>query len=255
MTTTGAHAWVADLYDDYVTTTVDVPFFLDELRGVDGPVLELMCGTGRLSIPLADAGARLTCVDLSGPMLARLRAKLRERDLRADVFEMDVAELALPERDYALALLPFQSFAELPTAEAQRRALAAVAAHLRPGGRFICTLHNPPVRRRAITGGPRLIGTFPLAGRRQELLLWSVERTGADAAAVQGTQLYDLYDEDGRLQESRKLDIVFRLVERAEFAALATAAGFEVVDLYGDYGRAPFDDERSPFMIWVLRRA
>jgi 2-polyprenyl-3-methyl-5-hydroxy-6-metoxy-1,4-benzoquinol methylase len=68
VSTTGAQAWIADLYDVYVTTTVDVPFFLEELKTTSGPVLELMAGTGRLSLPLAEAGARLTCVDISGLM-------------------------------------------------------------------------------------------------------------------------------------------------------------------------------------------
>lgn len=115
MTTTGAQAWVADLYDAYVTTTVDIPFFVAQARAASGPVLELMAGTGRVALPLAAAGVALTCVDLSAPMLARLRAKLASRGLTAATYQMDVRELALPARDFALAILPFQSFAELLT--------------------------------------------------------------------------------------------------------------------------------------------
>ncbi|HSN68315.1 MAG TPA: class I SAM-dependent methyltransferase, partial [Thermoanaerobaculia bacterium] len=53
---------VAALYDAYITTDFDVAFFADEVRRSRGPVLELMSGTGRLSIPLIEAGAELTCV-------------------------------------------------------------------------------------------------------------------------------------------------------------------------------------------------
>jgi hypothetical protein len=151
-------------------------------------------------------------------------------------------------------MLPFQSFAELPTPEAQRSALAAVAAHLRTGGRFIGTLHNPPVRSRTIDGPLRLLGTFPLADRDATLLLWSVQQRAPDSPIVQAAQLYELYDADGRLAEKRWLDVRFRLVERAEFQALAEAAGFRVTALYGDYERAPYQPETSPFMIWVLER-
>ena len=255
MTTTAARAWIADLYDAYVTTAIDIPFFVAEAREASGPVLELMAGTGRVSLPLAGAGVRLTCVDLSGPMLARLRAKLAAKGLTAVTVEADVRRLALPERDFALAILPFQSFAELLAPEDQGAALAAIAAHLTVGGRFICTLHNPRVRRRTIDGQLRLLGTFPLADRAATLLLWSLQRHVPDEPAlVQAVQLYEVYDADGRLEEKRWLDARFRLVERAEFETVAPAAGFRVAALYGDYDRAPFQDEVSPFMIWVLER-
>ena len=101
MSTTGAQAWIAGLYDIYVTTTIDVPFFQEELKKTPGPVLELMVGTGRLSLPLAEAGARLTCVDVSGPMLARLRTKLVDRGLEADLVEADICQMTLPERTWS----------------------------------------------------------------------------------------------------------------------------------------------------------
>jgi ubiquinone/menaquinone biosynthesis C-methylase UbiE len=74
--------WVAGLYDTYVTTTFDLPFFLREATATGGNVLELMCGTGRVSVPLAEAGVHLTCVDGSAEMLARLREKLAAKGLR-----------------------------------------------------------------------------------------------------------------------------------------------------------------------------
>jgi SAM-dependent methyltransferase len=254
MTTTGAQAWVADLYDAYVTTANDVPFFVDEAQRTQGPVLELMAGTGRISLPLAEAGVRLTCVDLSGPMLARLRSKLAVRQLSVTTYEMDVSRLALAERGFALVLLPFQSFGELLTRDNQQAALGAVAAHLAPGGRFICTLHNPSVRRRTIDGQLRLLGTVPLPDRDATLLLWSLQQLTSDASEVRAAQLYELYDGDGRLEDKRWLDVRFRLVERPEFKAMAEAAGFRVVALYGDYDRTHFDDENSPYMIWMLER-
>ena len=254
MSTTGAQAWIADLYDVYVTTTVDVPFFLEELKTTSGPVLELMAGTGRLSLPLAEAGARLTCVDISGPMLTRLRAKLADRGLEAEVVEADVSQLVLPGRSYGLALLPFQSFGELVTVEAQQAALDCVAAHLQPGGRFVCTMHNPSVRRTTIDGQLRLLGTFTLPERKGTLLLWSLQQFLPGTALVRASQFYEQYDPEGQLKEKHWLDVRFSLVERGEFQTLAETAGFRVAALYGSYDRSPFQDEASPFMIWSLER-
>lgn len=254
MTTTAARAWVADLYDAYVTTTADIPFFVSEARAAGGPVLELMAGTGRVSVPLAEEGVRLTCVDLSGPMLARLQAKLTARGLAADTYQMDVRSLNLPARDFALALLPFQSFAELLTPGDQRAALSAIAAHLTPGGRFVCTLHNPAVRRASIDGQLRLLGAVPLPNRAATLMLWSMQQADPGSSVVRAAQFYEIYDADGRLDEKRWLDVRFCLIERAEFEEMAADAGFRVVALYGDYDRAPFAERRSPYLIWVLER-
>jgi hypothetical protein len=121
VSTTGAQAWIAGFYDVYVTTTIDVPFFQEELKKTPSPVLELMAGTGRLSLPLAEAGARLTCVDVSGPMLARLRTKLVDQGLEADLVEADICRMTLPERSYGLALLPFQSASWSRSRPSERR--------------------------------------------------------------------------------------------------------------------------------------
>ncbi|RIK74376.1 hypothetical protein DCC62_15450 [candidate division KSB1 bacterium] len=56
---------IAEIYDVYVTANYDIPFFLSEIKPVQGPILELMAGTGRLSLPLIESGAKLTCVDSS----------------------------------------------------------------------------------------------------------------------------------------------------------------------------------------------
>lgn len=54
---------VADIYDFYVKVDFDIPFFLNETEKHDEEILELMCGTGRVSIPLLQSGRKMTCVD------------------------------------------------------------------------------------------------------------------------------------------------------------------------------------------------
>ncbi|MBE3132115.1 MAG: class I SAM-dependent methyltransferase, partial [Acidobacteria bacterium] len=55
----------------------DVPFWTRLARRAGGPVLELGCGTGRVLMPVAATGVRLVGVDLSAPMLARARRRMR----------------------------------------------------------------------------------------------------------------------------------------------------------------------------------
>ena len=241
---------VASLYDAYVTVTFDVPFFLAEAKAAPGPVLELMAGTGRVSLPLVEAKVPLTCVDASGEMLSRLRGKLLARGLSATVVQADVRTLDLRQM-YDLAILPFNSFSELAEPSDQELALACVHRHLHTGARFICTLHNPSVRRKSVDGQPRLVGRYSLG--EGSLLLWSTSRYSADGV-VEGVQVYEEYDSEGVLRRQRMLDMRFALIERQDFEQRAIDAGFHVTELYGDYDRSPFLPDISPYMIWILQR-
>ena len=89
-----------------------------------------MAGTGRVSLPLREAGIDLTCVDNSLEMLAILQRKLAQKGLTAPAFVQDVCALSLPKQ-YALIFIPFHSFAELLTVEEQQRTLG-VSRHIWP---------------------------------------------------------------------------------------------------------------------------
>jgi ubiquinone/menaquinone biosynthesis C-methylase UbiE len=122
---------VADVYDLYVTSDLDVGFYVAEAGKVKGKVLELMCGTGRVSMPLLEAGVDLTCVDASERMLARLEERLRVRKLEARVLRADIRHLDLDEEEFDLALIPFHSFSELVSPRDRELALRAVHGCLR----------------------------------------------------------------------------------------------------------------------------
>ncbi len=247
-------ARIADLYDTYVRADFDIPFFLSETRKTSGEVLELMSGTGRVSVPLIQAGTHLTCVDASAEMLARLRDKLEKHKLVASVYQMDVRELNL-QKQFDLIFIPFHSFAELPSPSDQRKTLAGTHKHLADAGRFICTLHNPAVRLKRVDGQLRLWGSHPLGNGRGRLLFWGLENYDADTRMVNGVELFEEYDANGIMRAKRMVELHFRIVEKREFENLAASAGFKVAALYGDYAYAEFQDETSPFMIWVLQKA
>ncbi|MBZ5500347.1 MAG: class I SAM-dependent methyltransferase [Acidobacteriia bacterium] len=240
---------VAEIYDLYVTADYDVPFFLSEAVNVDAPVLELTSGTGRLSLPLIQAGVRLTCVDASEGMLEVLSRKLKERCLHADVQCADICQLRLPA-SFHLAILPFQSFMEIVGEERQRQALSAVFACLSAGGRFICTLHNPAVRRTQVDGVLRIVGRFPT--KDGTLVVSGFEQGGRPV--VTRLQFFEFFGNDGHLRSKQLWPMEFVLVEKDQFELMARDAGFDVLQLYGSYDRSPFDAIRSPVMIWILQK-
>jgi SAM-dependent methyltransferase len=248
------YASVAGLYDTYVQTTLDIPFFVAEAQKTGGEVLELMCGTGRVSLPLAGAGARLTCVDLSAEMLAVLSDKLKQHGLQANIVQADVCKLDVG-RSFDLILIPFNSFGEIVTPQSQRQALQRIWQHLAPGGRFICTLHNPAVRARSVDGKLHLWGQHPLPGGRGKLLFWGLQEFDRpDKLVVKVLQFYEEYDSGGTLRAKRLLELHFSLIDREAFESQAAEAGFKVAALYGNYDRSAFDPDHSPFLIWELRK-
>ncbi len=241
---------IAEIYDLYVTADYDVPFFLAEAASADAPVLELACGTGRLSLPLVKAGVRLTCVDSSKGMLDVLFRKLKKDGLQADVHCADICRLQL-ETAFRLAIWPFQSFMEIVGEERQRQALSAVFECLSPGGRFICTLHNPAVRRAQVDGSLRIVGRFPT--KDGTLVVSGTEQGGQPV--VSRLQHFEFFDNEGRLRSRRSWPMEFELVEKNQFELMAQDAGFRLLELYGDYDRSPFDASLSRVMLWVLQKA
>src|SRR5512147_1565539 len=111
---------IASLYDIYVPATFDIDFFVSETRKVKGEILELMSGTGRVSIPLLEAGVKLTCVDLSAELNAIFREKLTQRGLKADIYQMDVCELDLHKK-FDMVIIPFGSFSHITSPEDQQK--------------------------------------------------------------------------------------------------------------------------------------
>lgn len=241
---------VADIYDYYVTVDYDLDFYFNEIPA--GPrVLELMCGTGRVSLPFIRRGVNLTCLDYSAPMLEKLAEKLRHQGLQATLVAADVRDFDLGS-EFDIILIPFHSFAEITQPDDRRRALGCINRHLRPGGTFICTFHNPAVRAELITGELTFRGSFPVADG-MTLSLFSQEQC-CDAGIVSGVQYFEIYTHEGQLHEKRCLPIKFSLISPAEFSAMAEKAGFVTEALYGDYRRAPFNPATSPHMIYILKK-
>ncbi len=244
---------IAHLYDSYCRFTDDVPFFLQECKKTDGSVLELMCGTGRISMPLLEAGVNLTCVDASPAMLAILRQKLAASGLSAHVVQASITCLKL-ESTFDLVLLPFQSFHELHTEAEQRKALTEIARSLKSNGRFICTLHNPRVRLQSIIQGSSHYGPFPRVDGVGSVSLSVDLNYEPETGIVRGWQtIYELDSTDQKVVEHR-LPIQFSLIEFDVFQELVQSADFSIEEVFGNYDFSPFVPETSPYIIVCTRK-
>jgi len=124
----------------------EVEWWVREAVASGGPVLEVACGTGRVTLPIARAGVPVVGLDLAAGMLRLAESKRRSepRDVsdRVRFVHGDMADFSLDET-FALAIIPSRAFQALLTPDAQRGSLTCIRRHLRPGGRLIIDLFDP----------------------------------------------------------------------------------------------------------------
>ena len=106
------------------------------------PIIELACGTGRLTIPMAKRGFQLIGVDLHEGMLERAKQKAKEHSVSIEFLKQDCTELAIPVKS-ELVFMTGNSFQHFLTNEAQDALLQSVRHHLVDDGLFIFDTRNP----------------------------------------------------------------------------------------------------------------
>ncbi|MET1259009.1 class I SAM-dependent methyltransferase [Flagellimonas sp. DF-77] len=139
----GGLIYDAAIYDGMNTDMADLPFYERWIpQEEDATILELCCGTGRLTLPLAQKGHQIDGVDFTPSMLEQARKKASEADINIRFIEGDIRTLEL-QKQYDLVFIPFNSIHHMYTNTDLFEALATVAKHLKPGGRFIFDCFNP----------------------------------------------------------------------------------------------------------------
>lgn len=216
----------------------DVAFYKDLAARTGGPALEVGCGTGRLTIPLARLGLEVWAVDVSAGMLGQLRAKLEREDpgvrARVHVVRQDAEALDLPARGFALAVMPFNLLMMIPDAAGERRTLAAVAAHLAPGGRLALDVMNPATLPMGADRCPAPSEPWiaPHSGCRYVRYAMNTALDAGQCQTIRGW--YDELLPDGAVRTS---DFAFRwrMIVRDELEAMLAGAGLAVECLAGDF--------------------
>jgi SAM-dependent methyltransferase len=223
----------ADVYDEWYAEVSDVAATVDRVVALagGGPVLELGGGSGRLAVPIAAAGVPTWSIDASSAMVERLRAKPGGERVRTVVGDMAALDLGPGAPPFAVVLCAFNTFFNLTTTDDQRRCLAAVAARLAPGGRFVVEAFVPPPgdEEAGAVGSvePRHIGL-------DEVVL-TVSRLDPAARTVTG-QHVQLTEAGG----VRLRPWVLHYASPDELDALAAAAGLALVERHAGWRDEPF---------------
>ena len=122
--------------------SVDLDVWRELAAAAEGPVLDLGCGTGRVSLDLAARGFEVVGLDSEDELVDELRARASERGLELDAVTADARDFEL-DSSFALVISPMQVVQLLDGPEGRARMLDCVRAHLEPGGLFALALANP----------------------------------------------------------------------------------------------------------------
>ncbi len=257
--------FIADYYDESPIVqgrTRDVAFYRDAVREFGDPVLELGCGTGRITLALAEAGHRVTGLDISERMLERCNQKrpllTTEAQARVRLVQGNMVRFELGEK-FRVVIIPFRPMQHLLEIDEQVSCLESVRRHLQTeregfgqrGGRLILDvfqtdaerMHDPAYQEEG------LVSEYSMPDGRHVRIM---ERVTAFHRAEQRNDVEMIfYVTDARGKEER---LVFawtlRYFFRYEVEHLLARCGFKVSAVYGDFDRSPLKDD-SPEMIFV----
>ncbi|WP_419878497.1 class I SAM-dependent methyltransferase [Brevibacillus centrosporus] len=248
---------MSNMYDwaDYYDLTQrglngDVEYYMDQAKQAGGKVLELGCGTGRITLPLAQAGIPVTGLDLSQTMLDRAKAKAEElgvadsvRLLQGDMRSFDLGET------YSLIMIPFRSFLHLLHIQEQMKALACIRKHLAPGGKFSMNVFVPKIQHfNEENEKMSLRGTHRMENG-DEVAMWDYTRYDHFQQLAEVTRIYERSNAAGVMTERVTGRFTLRYIFPTELHHLLRLNGFKVTQRYGSFAKTAFDASSSELIL------
>ncbi len=218
----------ADVYDDWyadVSPPADTATFLRQR--VDGLVVELGCGTGRLAAPVRESGLPVVGLDSSVPMLVRSLT----RAPGVPVVAADMAEPPFRAGCAAAVLVAFNTLFNLPSSSLQRAALARASDLLRPDGIVVVEAFVPG------PGASERSDHVDVVRLDAESVVLRVSRTDPDARTVSG---HHVELRDGQPVRLRPWHLHY--VDPAGLDRMAEASGLSLAERMGGWRGEPFDE-------------
>jgi ubiquinone/menaquinone biosynthesis C-methylase UbiE len=253
----GAKGWdeYAPFYDWENAQTVgrrDVAFWRRLAAAQDGRVLELGCGTGRITVPIAREGVRIVGVDRSAQMLTRGWQRLKRARL-ADVASLVHGDIrALPFRQrpgFALVMAPYGILQSLTREADLRDTLSSVHRVLKKGGTFgVDLVPDLP----AWTEYDRRVSLKGKRGRTAHVTL--IETVRQDERRRLTIFDHEYVEKRGARKTVHRFTLTFRTLSVPQMRRRLEAAGFEIAAVLGDYRGGPWDPRSDVWMILARKK-
>ena len=224
----------------------DVPFWRRLATSSPGPVLELGCGTGRITFPLAREGVSIVGIDRSAAMLARAEKRRRRmrRGARVQLVRGDIRFLPFPRASFPLVMAPYGILQSLLKERDLSSTLDAVAQVVAPGGTF----------------GLELVADLPswkeyskrvsLSGRRANgTHIRLIESVTQDPAHKLTRFEQEFVERRGTQTRRRSFTLAFRTLTVPQMTRRLEKAGFAITAVLGDYQGGPWDRRAE---VWII---
>jgi len=225
----------AELYDLVAPPDAEMQGFYVAMAGGPGrTVLELACGSGRITVPLAASGATVTGGDLSPIMLERARAALAQQALAAELLEFDMREFDLG-RQFDSIVIAANSLLHLGTHADFAAAFTAIRRHLAPGGRLCFDVFLPSTAMLSRPPGERQpMNSFA----HPQLGEVSISETIAYDPIIQVSHI-DWYWSTAERPDFRHTVLDMRQIFPQELPLLLSLGGLKLEARYGGFDRSP----------------
>lgn len=236
----------ASIYDGMNIFLSDLQFYKKWLpKNKDAKILELCCGTGRLTLPIAKDGYNICGVDYTPSMLEQAKVKASEAGLEVRFIEADIRTLDLQEK-YDLIFIPFNSIHHLYRNEDLFKALEAVKNHLKDGGLFLLDCFSPNIQY-IVEGekGQKVIAEYTTNDGREVLIKQTIRYENA----TQINRIEWHYFINGEFNSIQNLDM--RMFFPQELDSYLEWNGFNIIHKYGGFEEEAFNDN-SEKQVYVL---
>ncbi len=228
----------------------DVAFYLAQAQAASGPVLEIGCGTGRVTIPLAAAGIDITGLDVSASMLEEAKRKAENQGLRINWIAADGRSFNLGQR-FALIIMPFNTLQFFRDTAALGQLFRCVKSHLGNTSRFVFDVFNPQVSFLAADPSARYErARYPDPHGGGEVVLEETREYIAERQIVRSTRYYHV----GEKRDVSVSSLELRCFFPCELELMVEHFGFRLEAKYGDFDESPLQSQ-SPKQICICSSA
>jgi len=230
----------AKYYDYNPNVPNDIPFYIEHIPSPDAQLLELGCGTGRVTIPLAQYCHSIHAIDLSEAMISLCRDKVKQKGIPPAKIRVETADITAFNlvQKFDLITAPFRVFQNIETDEEVNGLFECVSRHLAPQGSCILNVFNPNTDRETLlrewcTDHENLAWEVITSDGR---VTCSDRRPRLDAInlILYPELIYRSYKNEVVVDEAI-LEIVMRCYYPAEFVELITDHGFQIINKWGGY--------------------
>lgn len=230
----------------------DVKFLSKCAAKTSGPIIDIACGTGRATIPLAIEGHKMIGVDLHSGMLNEAKRKAAQLGLQIDWVEQDCTVLDLPVTS-SLIFSVGNSFQHILTNEAQDGMLTSVNRHLNPNGIFIFGTRFPNAEELLQPETEEYWRSYVDTVTGHKVDVSTISSYDPLNQIQHYTTIRKYKSQTGEIVHERKTNVSLRYVFPKEMERLLKANGFEIVAVYKDWSETPLTKDSNQ-MVYVCKK-